>query len=252
MKTNAWVAVLFTLATLTARAQSAGPADTAKFYKHHLGIAVSPQLDQFFTANRRLPVTLLYKRQTSPHKLWRFGLTLSQDYSRRDDYFPPSIPAKGNSNDEYKNSYTSVGLAFGREFVKPVSPRWAVVAGADFRIGYAYYSEFLDKTSTFSNPPPVFQSVRGLEYVNKYSAGLAPFISLRCVLKPFLYASAESALRLDYQRDVYEGYSYSVNVITGQVISGGTSSTGQALIYQSVNLSFRMLNQVSIHYLLGK
>ena len=75
-----------------ALAQTA-PADTARTYRHQLGLTASPQLDHFFTANRSLPVGLLYKQQLKPGRALR--LRLVGFYSRRDTSvtYQPSITA---------------------------------------------------------------------------------------------------------------------------------------------------------------
>lgn len=59
------------LAPALAQPAAPAPPDTARAFRHALGLTASPQLDHFFTANRRLPLGLIYKRQLAPGRALR-------------------------------------------------------------------------------------------------------------------------------------------------------------------------------------
>jgi hypothetical protein len=70
--------------TVPAVAQTASP-DTTRTYRHSLSLTASPRLNHFFTANRALPVGLLYKQQIRPGQALRIRIVGS--YSRYDSLF---------------------------------------------------------------------------------------------------------------------------------------------------------------------
>ena len=235
-----------------AQAQTAAPADTARYYKHHLGLTASPVLDQFFTANRSLPVGLLYKRQTAPNKLWRFGLVVNQDYSRRDEDNPNPPTVSVKTNDEYVFNNSGASISLGREATRRFSARWTGTYGVDVGIGFSRFMhdfKYQRLGNTGSGTPPVeYEQVDRFRY---FQAALTPFIGMRFTIVPQLYMSAESVVSLSYSREVIDSYSKSTDLSTGQII-GANDFTGRKVIDQSINLRYKFINQLTLHYMLGR
>ena len=235
----------------SAQAQTTAPADTARFYKHHLGLTASPVLDHFFTANRSLPVGLLYKRQTAPNKLWRFGLVLNQDYSRRDENHPSPLPFV-KANDEYVYNTLGGSVSMGREFARRFSAHWTGTVGADASIGFSRYThEFSHQQAgdvILGTPAGEYRQVDRFRY---YQAALTPFLGLRYAIWQSLYVSAESTISLAYMRQVIDSRSKNINLATGAV-NFDTDFGPQNVTDQSLTLRFRFINQLTLHYMLGK
>ena len=233
------------------QAAQAQQADTARFYRHHLGLAASPQLDQFFTANRRLPVTILYKRQTAANKLWRLGLTINQNYSSFDEYRPPSLGGV-NSNDEFTNRTWGIGLLLGREFTHSFSRRWVGTTGTDVAVGYSYnYRETVHEYVV--DPSTGNERLAHYQYYRRqiYQASVAPFVGLRFNIAKRLYATSETAVVVAYQRNVLEGNAKVVDLDTGELINGSNSFSGQLLTNHDFTTTLRLINQISLHYMLS-
>ena len=236
-----------------AQAQTA-PADTARFYKHHLGLTASPVLDHFFTANRSLPVGLLYKRQTAPNKLWRFGLVVNQDYSRRDEINRRPLPTV-KSNEEYIRNDWGVSASVGQEFTRRFSRRWTGVIGADASVGYSRFThnfkrQYMGNTNP-SMPLTEPTETEQTDYFNYYRASVAPFCGVRFAIRPYLYASAESSINLAYSRVVINGITSTKYLITGNILSDNDPDL-QVITDQSVNFSYRLINQLTLHYQFGR
>lgn len=65
----------------SASAQAPAPPDTARAYKREFGLTASPQLAHFFTANRSLPLGLIYQRQLTKTKSLRLRLVGQLSYA---------------------------------------------------------------------------------------------------------------------------------------------------------------------------
>ena len=240
----------------SARAQTATPADTARFYKHHLGLTASPVLDGFFRNNRSLPVGLLYKRQTATNKLWRFGLVVNQNYSRRDE-FNPNLPItliQLKNNQEYVYNNFGVSVSLGQELTHRFSTRWTGVVGADANVGFSR-SLYHTKDQRTSAPPSAGGVVLEDELVTRnrfYQVALTPFVGLRYNVWPSLYLTAESAVSLAYTRVVFDSYNTTTIVSTGEIIYGINDFDGQTQTDQRLRFNYRIINQFAIHYILRK
>ncbi|OGX87478.1 hypothetical protein BEN47_10590 [Hymenobacter lapidarius] len=242
-------------AASAARAQTP-PADTARFYRHHLGLTASPQLDKFFTANRSLPVGLLYKRQTQPHALWRFGLMLNQDYRRRDENQRPVPNLKSNEEYEYNNRGASASV--GREFTHRFSPRWTGTAGADLVLGFSFFTHTVKQQYGGDSPPtipptppsPPFENEQ-TDYFRQYHAAFMPFVGLRFAVQPRLYVSAESSVNAAYSWRTIKSDSKVTDLLTGEVL-GRSGPIRQVLTDQTFALRFKLVNQLSVHYQFGR
>ena len=69
------------LAPESALAQTPASPDTARLYRREVGLTASPQLAQFFTANRSLPLGVFYQRQLSPTRFLRLRLVGQLSYA---------------------------------------------------------------------------------------------------------------------------------------------------------------------------
>jgi len=230
--------------TLAASAQTA-PPDTARFYKHHLGVTASPQLDHFFTANRSLPVGLLYKRQTTANALWRYGLVLNQDYSRRDEN-NTNPQAIIKSNDEYVYNNWGVSVSVGREFTHRFAPHWMGTAGVDASAGFSRNTREYSY-QRFGPPPGAHSQTDRFRY---YQANLTPFIGLRYSIWSSLYVSAESAINISYLREVIDSRGSDTNLATRETVFKDFGP--QNVTDQFLTLRYKLISQLSLHYLLGR
>ena len=238
-----------------AQSKSAAVADTARFYRHHLGLTASPQLARFFTANRSLPVGLLYKRQTRPNRATRYGLVLDLDYRRRDENERPLPSLK--SNEEYVYNNRSASGSVGQEFAHRFSPRWTGTAGADFRLGLSLFTHNFKKQFGGDAPPTVPPTPPSppteneqTDYFRQYHAAVAPFVGLRYALQPRLYVSAESSIDAAYSWRTIKSDITVTNLITGEVLARN-GPTRQVITDQTFALRFKLVNQVSVHYQFG-
>ena len=242
------------LLPFAALAQTA-PADTARFYRHHLGLVASPVLDHFFTANRALPVGLLYKRETKPGRLWRYGLVLNQDYSSQKDYRPDYAPANNliKLNPEYSNSAFGASISVGREYTNRFAQRWVGTVGADISVGFSQYTNrsSYQLPSNLSVNLPTREEVVGNRY-RYYEMSISPFAGLRFYCWPRLYVSAESALQFYYLRNTHSGLSYVADLATGQTLLGDTDFSDAQVRQQGMSVHYRLINQLTVHYLLGR
>lgn len=221
-----------------ALAQTA-PADTAHSYKNQLGLTASPQLDQFFKANRSLPVGLLYKRQTAPGRLLRLGLTASQNFATRDDLQNPQI------NDEYTKNGFELMLSVGREYTRPFSQRWVGTAGIDALFGYARYRT--DTQARRFNPATGLDPYLNVSYeqFSTLTGAVAPFAGVRYQFARRLYASAETQIALSASRLRIAAQSTDTQLDTGYITKGSEN----IVIDWSVRLRLRLINQLTVHYL---
>ncbi|OGX80814.1 hypothetical protein BEN47_06040 [Hymenobacter lapidarius] len=239
--------------TATAHAQTAAPAaDTARFYRHHLGLTASPVLDGFFRNNRSLPVGLLYKRQTAPNKLWRFGVVLNQNYSRRDEDNPSPPTTMVKVNEEYILNTLGLGASVGRELTKPFSKRWTGTLGADVSAGFSRFTRDARKQSLGNANQGVNPSeYRQLDQFRSFNAAVAPFVGLRYAIRTYLYASAESAIKVYYFRETIGGRITQTDLVTRQIISL-TRDPGLVITDQSFRTRFQLINQVTLHCQIGR
>ena len=177
---------------------AAAPADTARVYNHHLGLSVSPQLNHFLTANRTLPIGLIYRRQTQPNRAWR-ARAVGQ-YQFRSGDAPLLI---GNA---YREHNASLELAWGKERWLPLSQRFTAYVGGEVGAGLAVYrlaSEFYRNVPR-DNPgfPSVTQKAVGeqLEKQNTASVFLQALVGIRYTVTRRLGVEAEAGLPVSFSR----------------------------------------------------
>lgn len=233
---------LLALLPVAAAAQTPAPPDTARTYKHALGLTASPVLDGFFRNNRSLPLGLLYKRQTSPHRAWRYGAVLNQQYNER--YAP-----QPKTNNAYATLRYYVEAAVGLEVQKPLAKRWVAFAGADLGAGYSHYRYDQD-TERFvtMNGVDVVLAEKSRTYDKTKYAFLRPLLGIRYNLLPNLYASAETTLSISYslRETVTNGSTHRTD--TGEEIERGMGSYKERFMH--VNLL--PVSRITVHYLFGR
>ncbi|WP_223650437.1 hypothetical protein [Hymenobacter psoromatis] len=128
-----------------ALAQTA-PADSARAYRHQLGLTASPQFDNLFTTNRVLPLGLVYKRQVRPGRAWRVRLT--GYYSRHDTATAAGafyIQERGPDARVWE-----VNVFVGYEWRYHLGRRWQWYYGLE--VGGGYHDEHRNYTNNYYNP----------------------------------------------------------------------------------------------------
>ncbi|MCI1188558.1 hypothetical protein MON38_14100 [Hymenobacter sp. DH14] len=234
---------LLGLLPVAAAAQTPAPAlaDTARAYKHQLGLTASPVLEGFFRNNRSLPLGLLYKRQAAPYRAWRYGAVFSQQYHERYDPQP-------KTNNAYATLRYYVEAAVGLEWQKPLTKRWVAFTGADLGAGYSHYRYDQD-TERFvtMNGADVVLAEKGRSIDKAYSGFLRPFIGIRYHFLPYLYVSAETTLNLSYTYSSADFGSVVSRTDTGEILS---IPHGE---YKEQNFQNTLLpvSKLTVHYLFG-
>ncbi|MEJ7664041.1 MAG: hypothetical protein WKG07_33175 [Hymenobacter sp.] len=184
-----------------ALAQTA-PADSARTYRHQLGLTANPQLDHFFTANRSLPIGLLYKQQTKPGQALR--LRLVGFYSHRDStnanpYFTP------NTNSVGPNTTTWETNAFiGYEWRHSINRRFKWGYGAEF--GGGYYHQQMEISLQEILIAPTNQALyvvttNGSPFIHRWNLQGRGFANINYALSNRLTLFAETAIRLIYENE---------------------------------------------------
>jgi hypothetical protein len=225
-----------------AQTTAPAPADTARFYRHHLGLTASPVLNGFFRNNRSLPLGLLYKRQLTPRKAWRFGVVGDQQYEERYAPFP-------KTNNAYATLRYRVEAAVGLEVQKWLARRWMSFAGADAGAGYSHY-RYDKHTERFvtMNGADVVLAERGRSIDKAYSGFLRPFLGIRYHLLPYLYVSAESTLSVSYTLSKADFGSVVSRTDTGEV----TNTSHGEYKERQFRTALLPVSRLGIHYVFGK
>lgn len=196
-------ALLGLFASVAAAAQSPAPADTARTYKHEFGLTASPVLEGFFTANRSLPVGLLYKRQLTPKKALRLRLVGQFNYADSTNYNDDAIGIV----DAYVTgpSYRQWQLqAFaGYEWQRMVSQRIALDYGLEAGLGYQRQGFSASRRTSYS--PGGFAMDYYERTAQTWQVQVRAFAGVSYRITPRLRAFAETALPLSYahQRSKY-------------------------------------------------
>lgn len=243
MKTALFFSVALSLGlTASARAQTA-PADTACSYKNHLGLTASPQLDDFFTANRSLPIGLIYRRQTAPNRTTRYRVVGRYDFN---DVNPPAL-----SSSHYREHAGNIELALGREWWLPIGRRVAAYAGAEVGGRLQFYQKDFTSYATlpFFNPglPPtsaVAETI-GRETRAKQGVFFRAVAGVRLRVSRRLYAEVEAGIPVEFSREQYDinanGFFVNTNIPTGT----NPSITGLNTFY-SVTTQFQPISRLHL------
>ncbi|MFD2719470.1 hypothetical protein ACFST9_12145 [Hymenobacter monticola] len=229
-------------AAAQAPAATTAPADTARAYRHHLGLTASPVLEGFFRNNRALPLGLLYKRQVAPRRAWRFGAVFSQNYTQRYDPQP-------KTNNAYTLQNLALGLYAGHEWQRPLAKRWVAYAGLDVGAGYSRVKEEKDlqRFVTMNGADVIWADNEFFTFIT-YSGLVRPLVGVRYQLMPYLYASAEAAVQFTYSHTSLNSRIRTTRTDTGELIVEG-KGTYKEYFFQT---SFRPIQQVTLHYMFGR
>ena len=194
--TRLCAAVLLLALAGSAQAQTATPADTARFYKHHLGLTASPVLDKFFTANRSLPVGLLYERQLTRTKALRLRLVGQFSYadSTNFDDNPGGIIDGYVSGPSYQSWQVQAFIGYGWQ--RPLGRRVALDYGLEAGLGYQRLDFSADRRQVY--PPGGFVVQYFERTTQDFQVQARPFAGLSYRPTARLRLFAETALPLTY------------------------------------------------------
>lgn len=203
-------ALLATALASPALAQTA-PADTARLYTHQFGLTVSPQFDNLLTANRVLPVGLLYKHQTRPGHAWRVRLT--GYYSRHD-----TASAGGAfyiQSREPEARVWEVNAFVGYEWQHRLGHHWQVhyglEAGTGYRDEHRAYINYYHNPIGFDGGGPFTNTSVGSHDLARWQAQSRGFAGLSYALTSRVRLFAETAVGVSYQHQKSWG-SYTTTV----------------------------------------
>lgn len=179
------------------------PADTARSYRHHLGLTASPQLAQFFTANRALPIGLIYRQQTRHNRAWRARLVGRYDFNSGD---APLLV--GNA---YREHTGSLELAWGRERWLPLGRRVTAYAGGEvgarldvYRKNSEYYRALPRYTPVYS---PLEKAVTDQkESRNTQAVFIQAVAGVRFKISQRMFAEAEAGLPVSFSHQKWSLY----------------------------------------------
>lgn len=177
------------------------PTDTARTYRHQLGLTASPQLDHFFTANRSLPIGLIYKQQVKPNQFLR--LRLVGFYSRRDSTSAnhPLFQPLNSSGPDTRIWDAEAFIGYEWQHTLSRHFRWAygLEAGAGYHHEYLPFNlqEYSTGNSTGGNPYVI--TTTGSRYVHRWQVQGRAFAGFSYLLGSRLTLFAETALLLTYE-----------------------------------------------------
>lgn len=205
-----------------ALAQTA-PADSARPNRHQLGLTISPEFDNLFTANQVLPLGLLYKQQHRPGRAWRLRLTAH--YSRHDTASAGGafyIQEKGPTARVWE-----VNAFAGYEWQHQLGRRWQWYYGAEAGLGYR--SEHRDYTNYYHNPTgfngggPYTNTDVGFRDLSRWQVQGRGFVGLSYALTSRVRLFAETAVGVRYRHQKSWGsYTTTVDNPNYGVSPGGT------------------------------
>lgn len=163
-------------------------------YKHQLGLTASPVLDKFFTANRSLPLGLIYKRQIKPNQALRARLV---GRYRNVDTTNALGYVDGTSNRLWELS------AFGGyEWQKQLGTRLGWYYGIELGTGWSREESHTMYNGIDERGPFKFQNSF---IIKKWQVQARPFIGLQFRASSSVRIFIESAAPLSYQRRRDEG-----------------------------------------------
>lgn len=215
------------------------PADSARTYRHQLGLTASPQFDNLFTTNRVLPVGLIYKQQVRPGQAWRVRLT--GYYSRHDTataggsrYLPDA--SKGPDARVWE-----VNAFVGYEWQHRLGRRWqwydGLEAGLSYQNEYKSFSVPYYDSVGFNGGGPNTVTETGSRYLYRWQVQSRAFAGLSYALTAKVKLFAETAIVLSYRHQKSGGsYKSSIDNPNYIITPGGTYKD-----LKSNNLYFKYL-----------
>jgi len=211
------------LGTLPLAAAAQTPTDTATTYRHQLGLTASPQLNKFFTANRSLPLGLLYQRQVKPNQAVRARLV--GQYSRRDTAdFAGSLPGSSNR-------YWELNGYVGYEWQQQLGRHTSLYYGAEVGTGISQRSFHDVRSGQDTNGDYQYDALRTSK---QWRVEVRPFLGISVAVSQRVHLFAESVVSTSYtrRRDDYNGtgtrtYPNGLTVPTGVVTAYVNSDVWQ-------------------------
>ena len=205
---------------LSATAQTM-PPDTARTNRHTFGLTASPQLAHFFTANRSLPIGLLYKRQLTPTKALR--LRLVGRYQNTDSTNYAGVLAGTGTQ-----AWQVMGYV-GYEWQRPLSRRFGLYYGVE--VGGGLGRNVRRSVRDWYNDQGPFNE--DVSYTIKtWQVQARPFVGVNFRLnsRASLYAEAAVPIAYAHQSEGYVGYfnqgaftspgNFTHNIYSGETTSG--------------------------------
>jgi hypothetical protein len=194
-----------------ALAQTTPPVDSARAYKHQLGLTVSPQFGNLFTSNQVLPLGMLYKHQVRPGQAWRVRLT--GYYSRHDTataggafYIQETGPAA---------RVWEVNAFVGYEWQHRLGHRWqwhyGLEAGPGYRDEHRTYTNYYYNPTGFNGGGPYTNTDVGSRDLSHWQVQARGFVGLSYALTSQVSLFAETAVGVSYRHQKSWG-SYTTTV----------------------------------------
>ncbi|UOQ98150.1 hypothetical protein MUN81_01345 [Hymenobacter sp. 5317J-9] len=223
------------------------PADTARYYRHHLGLTASPVLDGFFRNNRSLPLGLLYKRQVKPAQALRARAEFIYDFFEQVN--PLAVKGQG-SGDAYRQTIYRIEAAFGKEYAVVSNKRFAGYVGLEAGGFYGTNKrDFEQYTQGYQaidrNGQPYFTIAvnRGNSSFNDIGLFVQPLAGVRYQFLRRLYAEAEATLPIRWTRTQFQLQSRVSDFDTGTLPFG--SDMGEDTYYR-FTATFRPISTVHL------
>lgn len=197
------------VAPAAGRAQTIpAPADTARTYKHHLGLTASPVLSQFFTANRSLPVGLIYQRQLTRTKSLRLRLVGQFSYADSTNFEDDASGITGGYVTGPSYRQWQVQAFAGYAWQRLLGRRIALDYGLEAGLGYERRGSSSAYRTTYQ---PGGYVIDYDEYTTQnWQVQARPFAGLSYRPTPRLRLFAEMALPLSYTHQRWEHHGKSV------------------------------------------
>ena len=180
---------ILSLSLLLAAGTAAAQVPDSASAKHQLGLTASPQLDHFFTANRSLPLGLLYKRQVRPGQALRVRLV--GQYSRRDTTvaFLGYLPGTGTRKWE-------AAAYVGYEWQQPLGRRFGYYYGAELGTSWRQQKDRLVR----DYPNEIGPHYEDASFTTTWwRLVLRPFLGLQWHFSSRLDLFSESAVQVSHQ-----------------------------------------------------
>lgn len=202
-------------------------------YQNQLGIIASPQLDKFFTANRTLPVGLIYKRQIKPDQAVRLSALGAY---RRQTFTSTIFP-------ENLNTITTslLQVMAGYEWQKELSKRWILYYGSDAGI------IFNNNIKNDDEPTSVFWqrgATRNYRAEDKFlTLSIRPMAGIKLKVFSKIYLSAETTLSASFNRHEFDSNLEIVFYDTGE-----TTGEHQNGIWKNYSLQYLPISNIQFIY----
>lgn len=193
---------LLLLAALPFAAAAQTPADTASTYRHQLGLTASPQLDQFFKANRSLPLGLFYQRQLTPTKALRLRLVGLMSYadSTNATAGPFGVTDGYVSGPSYRRWQLSAFAGYAWQ--RPLGRRFTLDYGLEAGLGYQ--RQGFSSARRYPYPPGGFVVDYDERTTQDFQVQARPFAGFSYRPTARLRLFAETALPLTYTHQRWE------------------------------------------------